>query len=327
MTQTSLKQNGVTGCINGIKRWIIPTKYDKNKGQIVTFLGAYMKKIIKFLDKYIFNHRIKKTYIYAIKKRSTRNIKKKLLNNGFEYQATFENYSEITFFAEINLAYNHMRKSGNSNILKIIYSILHEYSSERLDTNDNNLDDTLLDPIPHYMRKNYLGLDKYDIDRLFINKLSEAKKFTFVRNPYIRATSMFREKIVTGKTFSKLFKNISDDMDGFILFVEFLEKGGLKKDKHFDTQFNHLFFKVDNLDYIGKLENFSNNFNTMLNRFGISVSDETKELINKRKNTTHVTESEKHYKKYYTDGIAERIYRLYAIDFSTFGYEKESFDD
>lgn len=247
-------------------------------------------------------------------------LNKVLALDDFNIEYSIENYGEFSYFERLNLFYNHIRKSGNSNIFFLIFHLLKDNGIIlKIDPALNSL----RDPLPAFMRDNYLGILKYPLNKNLGKNIEKSYKFTFVRNPYIRTVSMFRDKIIKQKYFANQFINIMDNIEGFQRFVTFLEEGGVKKDKHFETQMNHLFFKPQYFDFIGRLEKFSSDFMTMVDSLSINISTETKDLILKRKNTNHITQSETYYKNYYNNDIADRVYKIYYEDFINFNYDKE----
>ena len=141
--------------------------------------------------------------------------------------------------------------------------------------------------------KNLLYDSKYiellDEDNFkFTSEIDDYFKFTFVRNPWTRVVSAYLEKFrsPTGITYqpakvmNESLKNVKThfDGDGIISFEGFVDtlyqQQKVSYDK-FDIHWlpqhvmNDMFVKK--FDYIGKLENFENDFDEMLKELGIKI--------------------------------------------------------
>lgn len=136
-------------------------------------------------------------------------------------------------------------------------------------------------------------------------------KFAFVRNPWERVVSCYTQKVANknkkwefyyGKCFDKGFNN----------FVDFIDQQDLAKaDRHITLQ--SLLISQHELDFIGRLENFSNDFQYVLHVIGL------RDIIIPKKNAT----DHKHYSHYYTERTKEIIARKYKKDIEAFGYKFE----
>jgi hypothetical protein len=119
--------------------------------------------------------------------------------------------------------------------------------------------------------------------------------FTFVRNPWSKAVSeFFYSKSING--YNGTFKN-------------YLRKPRCQPD-HMTPQIN---FLNDNMNYIGRFENFEEDFNTVCDKIGIP-----------RQQLPHENKSNhKHYTEYYDDEAREIVAEKYAKDIEFFGYKFE----
>jgi Sulfotransferase family len=134
-------------------------------------------------------------------------------------------------------------------------------------------------------------------------------KFAFVRNPWDRVVSCYCNKVITKK--HPTFKGCYGQ--SFEYFVDFLDRQDLSKgDVHIRLQTK--LFPVDEVDFIGRFENFSKDLNYVLKTIGI---DENK-IPNKNKS------SHKHYSKYYNERTKAIIERKYKADIEAFGYRFET---
>lgn len=134
--------------------------------------------------------------------------------------------------------------------------------------------------------------------------------FTFVRNPWDRLVSAYHyfKKGGRGKHTSSLkgiFQNYS-----FKRFV--IDRFFDSKDyemAHFKSQM-HWIQKPEKMSFIGRFENYQNDFNTVCDKIGIP-----------RQQLPHVNKSKhKHYTKHYDDETREIVAERYAKDIEYFGY-------
>lgn len=133
---------------------------------------------------------------------------------------------------------------------------------------------------------------------------------------------MFRDKVERGNNekyravpgFGQMGK------EGFREFCRFLYEGGTAFDDHFQSQINSLPLPLSDFDFVGKLENFSEDFLKVLKLANIQPSKQVLELVNNRANTAHVTYSEKYLSQYYDDEIEAMVRCVYRDDFSELSY-------
>lgn len=135
-------------------------------------------------------------------------------------------------------------------------------------------------------------------------------KFAFVRNPWARAVSCYFGKVVTKN--SEAYKECFDK--DFEFFIDFINRTDLKKaDKHIRLQ--KCMLPLKKLDFIGKLENFENDFEYVCNKIGIPYE---KKHANKS--------NHKHYSTYYNNRTRKIIAKKYKADIKAFGYQFETPD-
>jgi len=156
--------------------------------------------------------------------------------------------------------------------------------------------------------------------------------FTFVRNPYSRLVSRYihmknffidsrhrHKSLSVGQaaqtSIKKYFEyhniEFTEDNFNFPRFVKFAQK---KVDPHWESQidkFESQVISLDNIDFIGKLENLQQDFNTVCDK--IKIPQQQLPHLNK---TNH-----KHYTEYYDDETKQIVAEKYAKDIEYFGYE------
>ena len=117
--------------------------------------------------------------------------------------------------------------------------------------------------------------------------------FTFVRNPWSKAVSEF--------FYSKRVNSYNGTLQNYLLNPKC-------QPDHMTPQIN---FLNKNIDFIGRLENFQEDFDIVCEKIGIGQQ----ELPRKNK-TKH-----KHYTEYYDDETKQIVAEKYAKDIEYFGYE------
>lgn len=267
-------------------------------------------RFIKSFDEKYLNNSFKKIYLKLEYKLPTlskrinakdRKIIKHLSQNNLRQISGINllNVTQIRYFETLNISYNAIPKNGHTNVMIIFNEILQTKK-------------TNLKSIRRHGRlyKNLLNIDEH-------YKIFKSYKFTFSRNPYIRALSMYRY------LFEK--KHLSDQRkkDAFIEFLRFLKFGGINLNMHFMPQVDLLFFELEDFDFIGRLENFAEDFKELLLRIECEPSVKALELIEKKSNTKHVTLSEKYLKDYYSSESIKLVQQIYKKDFEYFGYDSD----
>ena len=167
-------------------------------------------------------------------------------------------------------------------------------------------------------------------------------RFCFVRNPYHRLLSAYKSKIGNPSDGQYLWlrdairgKFNYPDGDGrravtatFAGFVRFLSDCNARVryefnpdaiyDGHFNAQSRILKQDLINYDFIGRFENFADDFKTVLTRIG--APEETIALASEKRNATaHVPLN-----AVYSHELADLTYDLYRDDFESFIYGRDS---
>ena len=134
--------------------------------------------------------------------------------------------------------------------------------------------------------------------------------FAFTRNPWDRFVSSFFY-LEQGGMFKNDQKNYEKYING-LSFTEFILK--YQNDTigiaHFREQ--HLYLD-GNLSFIGKVENYQEDFNTVCDKIGIA-----RQQLPQKNKSKH-----KHYTEYYNNETREIIAEKYAKDIEYFGYKFE----
>lgn len=156
------------------------------------------------------------------------------------------------------------------------------------------------DELPRCLHKKVKYYPKEYRDSCFV--------FSFVRNPYDRLLSA--HKYLTGG-----FGNLNDKKFGKTISSNFkyFVKNQLKNSMDWLHLYTMTDFLNDDLDFIGKMENIQQDFNTICDKIGIP-----------RQELPHTNKSKhKHYTEYYDDETREIVSEIYAEDIEKFGYKFE----
>ena len=135
----------------------------------------------------------------------------------------------------------------------------------------------------------------------FKHNPKEYFKFTFVRNPWDRMVSTYfyynRHQALSFKEYTT------------ILLSQSASKGWKRHTSCYDYIFDEN--TTTTIDFIGKIENFEEDFNIVCDKIGIP-----------RRQLTHTNKTNhKHYTEYYDDETREIVAEKYAKDIEYFGYE------
>lgn len=145
-------------------------------------------------------------------------------------------------------------------------------------------------------------------------------RFTFVRNPYTRLFSCYKNKILNterNKNFLKRLNWTSSKTPSFDEFILQLNQPDiLKMDWHWRPQYDLIMPALVPLDFIGKIENFNEDILAILDRLNITNEAERQRALipTNRTQTTPIDFSRE---------SIDLINTIYAKDFSYFGYEKQ----
>lgn len=148
---------------------------------------------------------------------------------------------------------------------------------------------------------------------------SECFKFAFVRNPFDRLVSCYKNKLIK-EDYAPIQKGYGSLFYGGMPFNEFAKNickvPDYLSDRHFRSQTSYL-YENNNLivDFLGKYENISEDFKIIQEKYNLDDLPH----YNRSQNT-------KDYKEFYSRDIIDLVYKRYKDDIHNFGYYQDYLD-
>ena len=204
------------------------------------------------------------------------------------------------YVQELDLVYISIPKTGNSSIRSLLVKRVGEdYNKDNYKTIHNRVD-TLF---------TYIGKKE-----IWQNK--KMYTFSFVRNPFDRLVSCYKNKIID-ETYFPIQRGYVDMFYKGMPFDEFVKSvcqiPDFVAEKHFKSQYSYLYYKNELIvDYLGKFENMTEDFKVIKDKFSLD------ELPHMNKSTEG-----KDYRNYYSPDLVEMVYERYKNDVIKFNYMDE----
>lgn len=172
---------------------------------------------------------------------------------------------------------------------------------------------------------------------LALEILSDPKwfRFTFVRNPYSRLFSGYRNKVMDLKSPWKGFRESIREHAGYptppgktprmVAFRDFVryvrQQPDEERDGHWRSQFGTLCADRISYDFVGRMETVVKDFTEVLARFGApqELTESVTEVVGASIPVPNAAA--------YDADLANTVYDMYRLDFETFGYERNSWRD
>lgn len=142
-------------------------------------------------------------------------------------------------------------------------------------------------------------------------KYQDYFKFAFVRNPYDRLVSCWRDKVVKANFFEFSAERLRA-MQKFENFVDFVAAQNLATcNEHIRLQSKLI--DLNNLDYLGRHENFEKDLAHVFNIVQVDF------VAIPKKNSTNSTGED--YRTYYGGDLRAKVAKMYAQDLNLFAYD------
>lgn len=135
-------------------------------------------------------------------------------------------------------------------------------------------------------------------------------KFAFVRNPWDRLASCWRNKVIDNNYF-KFSKDRLLLMQEFGDFVEFVSDLDIETCDH-HIRLQSKLIDLNNVDYIGRFENFEEDLLEVIQTIGFDSVRIEKHNSSKNKQD---------YRAYYDEGLKEKVANIYRKDINLFSYQ------
>ncbi len=157
-------------------------------------------------------------------------------------------------------------------------------------------------------------------------------RFTFVRNPYARLFSAYKSQVMELASPYVGFREAIRQHAGYptapggtlgrVGFADFVKyiatQPDEQRDGHWKSQAESMQRTMIHYDFIGRVETFAQDFTTVLQRFNAPPGLLT--TLTERVNTTAQLPLAAAYNK----ELADLVYTMYAADFASFGYARDS---
>ena len=213
----------------------------------------------------------------------------------------FRHHDNIALFPELGVVYNRIKKSGNSTITAFLAELSGHTFASSVEVKLSTRRPYVFDPVSAL-------------------RFRALKSVSFVRDPYARVLSAFRDKVGRGREQFQKYPGWDEDTpEGFTCFVGFLERGGLYADRHWWPQTELLYKPADSFDFIGRIEHLADDMACFLEQIGLQ-SIHAQSLSRPHRVSEHQTQSSDALDVFYTEALKARVARLYARDFEAFKY-------
>ncbi len=166
--------------------------------------------------------------------------------------------------------------------------------------------------IPNHLKECEVHLDVDEGSWLHypVNSFDDYFKFAFVRNPWDRLASCWRNKVVD-RNYFHFDDSEYEKMKTFENFVAYVSDLNIDDcDRHLRSQ--SVLIDLSMIDYLGRMETFGEDANHIFQRLGLPEKD----IL--RKNTSS---NEQGYQDCYNKHLIEKVAQIYQRDIQIFGYQ------
>ncbi|MBM5801538.1 MAG: sulfotransferase family protein [Cyanobacteria bacterium M_surface_10_m2_179] len=226
----------------------------------------------------------------------------------------------LLIYPQAGLAYNRIKKSGNSSMLLYLRDALAPGSPQASQPYNRAKDEAIA-----------LGCTMRQLLRRprALLRLPQCFFFTVMRDPRARLLSGFLEKVGSGhaQRYSAAGGFGDASPQGFERFLTYLEEGGLHDDAHWWPQVDLMAFAPDQFDAIYQLESIDQHLPALLRQRGLTVDGldcsrphRVEQQFTVPGKPFKLKQAASKLQHYLAPGVEERIVRLYEPDFYAGGY-------
>lgn len=144
-----------------------------------------------------------------------------------------------------------------------------------------------------------------------VNLYKDYFKFAFVRNPWERIVSCWRNKVVDCNYFNFSSDKL-EELQSFEKFVDYVSELEIESCDH-HLRLQSKLIDLNNLDYLGRFENFEKHLNEVVELLKVDLKGGIG-----HKNVS--TKNKSSYKDYYNEELKHKVYKIYKRDIDIFAY-------
>lgn len=222
------------------------------------------------------------------------------------------NPNAVFIAPDLSFAYVSVPKAANSTIKRALLAL------RGIDVGDEAAMQSMRAVEDPYLRLGQLG--SRDARRVLAG--AGVFRFTFVRNPYDRMVSAYKDKVLglnrnhPGGFAANLFASAAEPPSLGDYVRAYTALDDYRSDIHWRSQYANALIGVVSYDLIGHVESFDADFARVLET--IAPGADPAALVR----PTNISPAGS---VRYTDDLAALVYRRYERDFTTFGYERGSY--
>ena len=270
-------------------KYVISLKLDDPNLSSANKIHIWIKEVLKFYKQILRNkaNRIEKRHIPI------------LLGDPMVYVSD-----------KYKFVWNLMPKAGSTSIAKIVQTLCD-------DDTENVLCSRYCMPPCHLWGLSWVSSRRFKHTNKPKYKYESYYNFVFVRNPWSRLVSLYKDKVVTNGSYVRYLLNKYRIQNAHLMkFEDFVKFVGNVPDGYCDPHFlpYHCRINLQKTDFVGKLEKFEDDMRYVLN---IIAPDQHIEIPNLNSSEYE----EKGYRDYYTDETRDIVARKYAKDIELFNYQ------
>lgn len=229
--------------------------------------------------------------------------------------------SNLVLYPEFKLIYNRVKKSGNSSTLMYLSDALYP----------NTLPEVATASFEEYLRfKDFAASQGVPVTwRSMIlrrARISTNALMTVVRSPFSRLLSAFLQKrslmqAGRGAGYRQIPGFLNEEpVPGFQEFVRHLAEVGPYQNAHWWPQLDLLITTPENFDFLIKLENFHEGFDSLLDFLGVSGFSALRTGPHPGESPEKVTSATTEVNRFYDHGTTRLVHSIYRDDFEFLGY-------